>query len=550
MAQNEKNFGMDNNDDKKKTMPRSSKGKRRNNNNKQRPSKSTGSTRDTSNINDPQWYVPSDQILQDVANISYNLPLGLKTGNEAGYTIAESKFTGYKTADRIPGIATMYVTPTFGISTDETSAMNIAAVNLYAAIRRANSGAKNYDAPDLMQSLIGVAQAYSAVSWLIRLYGYSTTFSSMNRYIPRALVTANGVNFDSIAANLNDFRTQINLLILQLNAIHVPAGIPIFERSFMIYSKAFSDSDTPQAQIYQYAPKGFYMRSDTTGELKFTRTPYAQTGTLTDYSELIIYVRNMINSLLYSEDVGTISGDILKAFGESGLYTVPMIPENYSVIPSLSDEIRSQFENAVIFNTDDEKSSFSITQDVDRGFLKTNYNVVTISSEPGQVVGKFVNFHKTDITPADTMVATRLIPTTHSVFNADSEWKVTIESIGSELISGFAVTTLATKSNGQSHFINEPFSTSVIIFNNTRFNISRTGYDAAQIISAASAFDWFPELRLYIQTKNVADGAAPTEALYYLGSVLDYDRGVYIDAYRLALMNDTAIFGLFGVPRN
>lgn len=548
MAQNEKNFDMNDKDEKKKSTPRSSKGKKRNY--KPRPSRTTGIPHDTGNINDPQWYVPSDQILQDVANISYNLPLGLKTGNEAGYTISGSKFTGYTTADRIPGIATMYVTPTFGISTDETSAMNIAAVNLYAAIRRANSGAKNYDAPDLMQSLIAVSQAYSAVSWLIRLYGYSTTFSSMNRYIPRALVTANGVNFDSIAANLNDFRTQINLLILQLNAIHVPAGIPIFERSFMIYSKAFSDSDTPQAQIYQYAPKGFYVRNDATGELTFTRTPYAQTGDLTDYPELIVYVRNMINALLYSEDVGTISGDILKAFGESGLYTVPMIPENYSVIPSLSDEIRSQFENAVIFATDDEKSSFSITQDVDRGFLKTNYNVVTIGSEPGQVVGKFVNFHKTDITPADTMVATRLIPTTHSEFTSDNKWKVTIESIGSELISGFAVTTLATNSNGQSVFINEPFSTSVIVFNNTKFNISRTGFDAVQIIGAASAFDWFPELRLYIQVKDVAAGAAPTEALNYLGSVIDYDRGVYIDAYRLALMNDTAVFGLFGVPRN
>lgn len=500
--------------------------------------------------NDPSWYVPTDQTLVDVASISYNNPLGLKTGNEGKYTMYYNTGTSkYTIANRVPGVASIELIPTIGSAIDETSPVNIAAMNIYSAIRRANSGAKNYDAPDLMQTILAVSSAYSAISWLMRLYGYANVYSSVNRYIPKCLIEANHVDFESILSNLQDFRTRINLLVLQLNAIYVPKGLPLFDRWFHMYEKCYADSMTPQAQIYQYVPGGFFSRDDTTGDLNFMKLPYHNTSKLMPYNEIINYVSGLINSLLYSEDVGTMSGDILKAFGEGGIYAAPMLPDNYAVVPDLSDEIRTQFENAVILGIDYSRTNLVIEQDTNKTYLQSTYQISTFGQVGGNSNGKFINFHKSEITPADTMVATRLAACFTSKRNSNNEWDVKLNAFGSEIAANCIISTYVTETDGSQSVMHLPVFTFANIANDAHTDASFAALTILQKVQLASAFDWFPEIRLNVQTKDTALSGNPITYLQYMGSSWDYDRGTYIDEYRLGLMHEAALFGEFGIPR-
>lgn len=504
----------------------------------------------SNNCNDPNWYIPSDQVLSDVASISYNNPLGIKTGNAGAYNMYYGNIAPDSTAgDRVPGVASIELLPTVGYTADETSAVNIAAMNLYSAIRRSNSGAKNYDAPDLMETILAVGSAYSAISWLMRIYGYANVYSSMNRYIPKCLIESNHVNFESVLNNLSDFRARINLLVLQLNAIYVPKGLPIFDRWFHMYEKCFADSATPQAQIYQYVPAGFYLRDDTTGDLQIMNLPYHSTGKLMTYVEITDYVANLINALLYSEDVGTMSGDVLKAFGEGGIYTAPMVPDGYAVVPDLSDEIRSQFENAVILGIDYTRSSLKITQDASKAYLKSAYQLSVYKQVGGDARGKFINFHKTDITPGDTMVATRLATCYTCSRNANEEWDVNLLAFGSEIAANCIISTYVSTNNGAQKVVHVPVFTFSNVAEGAHTNASFAAITALQKVQIAAAFDWFPELRINVQSDDVVQDVSPVGYLNYMGSVWDYDRGTFIDEYRLGLMHTTALFGEFGVPR-
>lgn len=502
--------------------------------------------------NDPAWYIPTDQNLSDVATFSFNHPAGYRSGAHSRYVNA-SQTTGFYSVDTketVPGVASLRLMPTIGTSSDETSAVNIAAMNMYSAIRRANSGAKNYDAPDLMQVVLAVGQVYSCISWLMRLYGYTNVYSSQNAYVPRALVEANGVNWASLANNQNDFRARINQLVLQINAINVPKGLPIFDRWFHIYEKCYSDSNTPQAQIYQTVPEGFLYRSDETGTLTFTRLPFYEDGELMDYETIIIYANQMINSLLYSEDVGTISGDVLKAFGDGGIYRLPIIPEDYSVIPTLSDEIRSQYENAVIIPLDFENSSYVISQDVDRAFLVSKFKATCKNAYVAPAGPKALNFHKADITPADVIVATRWIPGIDGSTIAEdtSRFTISFTSYGSEIAVGLIITTTATKTDGTLVFFHTPVASGLNLAHpDSSVSTSNTYYLAA-VASQISAFDWFPEVCIFAQSTPAPGNDSYDDSLQFMGSLLDWDRYYILQLNNINDLNTTAILGLFGVP--
>lgn len=501
--------------------------------------------------NDPRWYIPTDQNLKDVATFSFNHPAGYRNGEFTRYT---SETVGnFYTNDRsqtIPGIATLTLIPTVGTSSDETSAVNISAMNMYSAIRRANSGAKNYDAPDLMSVVLAVGSVYSCISWLFRLYGYTNVYSSQNAYVPRALIEANGVNAESLMLNQNDFRSRLNQLVLQINAINVPKGLPIFDRWFHIYEKCYADSSTPQAQIYQAAPRGFLHRRDSDGALTYVPLPYYSDNSLMDYESLIIYVNDMINSLLYSEDVGTISGDVLKAFGDSGVYKLPIIPEDYTVVPTLSDEIRSQFENATIIPVNDTYTTYEIIQNNDKAYLVTNLKYIINSEFVAPASSKLLNFHKSDINPEDVIVATRWIPgiIDSTYEEATSQCRVNFSSFGSEIASGLIITTTAISPDNK------------IVYSKTTVgsghNLSHYNSDTAStvqnyvlgVLRQTGSFDWFPEVAWFYDSRVPSGSDLVEDIVTFVSAVVDYDRYDVIQRKNIDDLNTTAIFGLFGVP--
>lgn len=290
-----------------------------------------------SSDNDPEWYAKDPALLRDSASIPFSWPTGIQftlNGANVAYTQV------------IPGLCTLELLPCCGLATTENSAVNVAAQALYSFVRHANSGSRNYDNPDLMLYVIAMSNVYSAITWLERVYGQSMLYSMNNRYMPDMLLASQGLAIDGEAGSLAEFRYGINLLINKASAFAVPKSFPIFRRHAFLFQNLYKDGASDKCQLYQYVPYGFMKFGlDEDGAGSLTAVPWDLTGSAT-YTDLLQYVSNLLSPLLNNEDIGLMSGDILKAFGSEGILTLTTLEENYVVEPIYNIEVLEQFKNA------------------------------------------------------------------------------------------------------------------------------------------------------------------------------------------------------------
>nr|UVJ88894.1 putative capsid protein [Picobirnavirus sp.] len=304
--------------------------------------------------NDASWYMSDTQLVNDVASVSFNTALGnpITLTGSIGTTLSVNSTSVY-----LPGIMSIYTSPTIGVSTDANSPVNIAMRRLYAYVRHANSGHSNYDPADLMIYLLAMDSIYTYWAYMVRAYGVAQVFSRTNKYVGDALLTAMGVD-PNIRENLADFRAYINTFAAKAQQWCVPRVMTYFLRHNWMYSNVYKDEDNDKAQMYLYVPASLYKYNATLSEgtagglemrsinVEMDSSGYLQTKTLpNNYVDLIAMGNDLLNALAGQEDIGIISGDILKAYGADNLWKIDTIPTDYQVIPVFSEEVLEQIHN-------------------------------------------------------------------------------------------------------------------------------------------------------------------------------------------------------------
>lgn len=381
--------------------------------------------------NDPSWYALNPQLLRDAASFPYAWPLGNR--------LNLGKFASRINKGSVPGIMAMNWVPTIGYSSNGTSPANVASINTYTKVRHDNSGHANYDHADYMMYLLAMDSVYAFHSWMRRLYGVMLTYSNTNRYYPRAVVKAMGVDFDSLQKNLADFRQYVNTYAVKASALAVPANMSIMTKHYWMSEGLYYDSNQDKPQTYLFNPIGFYkfsLTSDATphGTLKFVPFfPRYNEGNLVDaltgaeasneskawtLNDIVQYGDALLAPIISDEDFGIMSGDTLKSFGVGGCYTLPFTEETYTVVPSYSGEVLDQIQNATFIGMP-AVNSLTIDQDISvgAGWILTDpkfthpWLLPTDGNElPGQnafLVNRFLTFEHGDITPEQTMEASR-----------------------------------------------------------------------------------------------------------------------------------------------
>lgn len=307
-------------------------------------------TKDNAKYNDPSWYIREGQMAKDVASLSFNNALGVNFNMNqelSGNVTPANAYVG-----TLPGIFVINTAPSFGATYDGRSPINVAAKNIIGFIRSYNSGAKNYDSPDLMLMLGSMDGIYALIAHFMRAYGTARVFSHTNRYIGDALLYAMGFNADEVRQNLANFRAYINMLITKASAICTPNIMTIYARHFWMYSGVYKDEDIDKAQMYLYRPNIIwsYEEGDGAGYLKANAVGANATSngivpTLWSLTEWETFADSCMNKLLNSQDIAVMSGDILKAYGEGNLWKLSLINEDYAVIPVYSNEVLDQIHN-------------------------------------------------------------------------------------------------------------------------------------------------------------------------------------------------------------
>lgn len=497
--------------------------------------------------NDPSWYASDPQLLVDAFSISTAEKLGLPIYDDVPIISAQSSpFIEPVNNYSLPGIYSINMVPVPGISSNASSALNVAAARLYTQVRKGNSGATNYEAPDLMLYLLAMDNAFILWSWLVRLYGILSVYSSRNAYIPQGLLKSMCVSTD-IIKDACQLRTLINQMRSKLLTLSVPAGLSYFTRHAWLFQNIWLDANDQKAQIYVYNPECVFKWVEQTslGTPAYlepvSMRPHADPFTLSSISTLI---DTILNPLFYSQDFAVMSGDIRKAFGEENCLDVPSIQEDYVIVPVYNSEVLTQIENsnwtasAIPFQTPSEMESWRITQQItgsgDLQVVSLKFQPETLTNKSNFTTGRLYNFHTDVVDPAMMAVASRLNlvmdPATYSsVGQGSSSGRSKILSCGSEIVTTNEIYVWMAHLNSYQYVDIEP----------CYYTNSNNAFSVADIqrISLSTQFDWAPMIKLVKKSDNSL-----------VGYTVDFDNFTRINNSTLISMNDVALLSMFGIP--
>lgn len=484
--------------------------------------------------NDPRWYAASEQLLHDAFSISTSDMLGVT------YTLDKVDGNPSTTTQNfaIPGICTIHVTPCPGISQYENSPVNLAASKMHQWLRHSNSGGVNsYDAADLMMYVLALDNCFMWYEFLKRAYGLIMTYNQSNRYMPKHLLTAMNLNFNSLNANLGNFRYTLNRFSSALSSFAVPDTLPYITRHSWLFRNVYMDEASPKAQLYMYVPSVIFewIERDPEGSLGYlSPIPITRGRSLPlDYDEICDICNRMIQSISTSTDISIIGGDILKAYGSENLHRMDEVTEDYMVMPVPTDLVpglQSQIENASafaechhdarIFQNDESFIVFNPTCACGWANLR-NKNVI--------------NFHVPVVPPELVAEATRLIPVVDSTSFDPVNYTASFYAAGSEICDLIQYWNIDP---------NVPSNLTSVGCN--RCDLVDASNMALQIkkITWMSNFDRHPLFELFTR-----DSEGVESKLTSLGVIGELDNYATIDGNTLKKMHDVALLSMFDVPQ-
>lgn len=410
--------------------------------------------------NDYTWYVPANQLITDVASFpsAYDLYAYIRT-HESNHntTLRTGKVDCY-----VPPILSYNIVPCMGETGALDSALTQAGLQLFGALQAKNSRnlQSQFEQTDVAMAIIASSNAYACYEWCARAYGTAETYVFTNKYLPKALLEAQGFVAESIMDNLASYRSRLNRLGLKLANIYLPKAIDYTNRQVFLYQNIYMDADDiSKAQLYVTRPMGFWkwVEGDLTSPYtyleyrnivsvennKAMQSPVYASGSWSDTlltgDQALDILDELITALFSSQDINYIGAAFMKAFGEGTMYQVNMLDETYRVTPSYNKEVLSQLENAYIgkmygiiptgsTNAGDEAEwatgllthgKVYAQSNVNEGYLtQYMYFVPELRNDKMDMISEavfadtletyMINFHHSSPSPEDIMVATRL----------------------------------------------------------------------------------------------------------------------------------------------
>lgn len=345
---------------KNKGYRKSNKGQERDRDNLKKPEDEIVKGKVPMLTNDWRYYAISEQLAKAVGNIPFNLLPGRPLSINAQGTV-EGKTWSDGTMTTLPSVMQISYIPSIGYSDTGEAAINIAAKRLYTFVRHANSGAKVYEAPDLMMYIIAMENCYRLWWEARRAYQVCTTYEADNRNLPLVLGGALNLDVAGSAGSLAQANFELNDLRNKINSFWVPNIFNSFKRASVITNGVFMDSDSMRGQFYVYSMAYYYKFSGRTSETG-SQLIATETGSAYSLLDKISLVRDAINALIVDDDINTMSGDMMKAFKDSDRFSLPEVPSIDKLQIAFDEDILAQIENSCSISIVTTSVSLDITQ--------------------------------------------------------------------------------------------------------------------------------------------------------------------------------------------
>lgn len=487
------------------------------------------------------------------------------------------------TDQSMPGVLVQKVMPTLGYANSPSDPVNIAAQGVYSFVRHLNSGSRNYDPTDLMIYIGAYDSIYYMISWMSRLYATICSYSQGNRFLPRILIEAQGVNFQDLADNMPSFRMKLNQRIAKASQLMIPKVMPIFDRHRWMFANYYIEGDTMKDQIYMYSPIGFYkftLDSDGAGMLKAVNLREYNASPLT-LSNLMQMLDDMLDPIIQDEDFNIMSGDIYKAY-QGNIVTYTLLPDLLAMNFAYDEGVLLQFKNAKGRGVELDSSRhflndfFDVTQDSTKSYLIVNNNADAVRGYSDVFVG-FIGVDSgslplvkdaarlssrvwtkpvlltsphSDVDAAENMINTRGTMAAEVTMGTDGGSDSFKFYYGSEWYGPFELY-LYTRSRSTRNVsvVKQTLEySSIIIINtaDTAANISAFLGQLVDVLSSLTKFKYHPEVFI---TEMVVDANNQADNLDYGTSCFEVDNYSVIDYNVIKGMHDAALLGEYNVPR-
>lgn len=522
-------------------------------------------TVNTSTVNDFSWYNTLPELTSAAAQFPFSRPLGTPiTHHDNG---AYGEWMQYwkegKTLNTVPGFMSIEWFPTIGKADDVNSPINVVAREIYSFVRHANSGSANYDAPDLMMYLMAMDTIYSLYTDAVRAYGLANLYTSQNRYMPKYLLKAIGWDHSSIIGNMAQFRWAINNIAYKMSSLAVPNFMSYYLRHMWLNSGVYLDKPSAKAQMYAFKQHAGYKYVQQDRTRFVAKLEYFELPSFTPDSWLTL-MNDLIDPLLGSEDMGIMSGDILKAFGQDNLFSVAPIGIDYVVLPSYQPEVLGQVQNITIMGDPAEDAEINnliqVTRDVWQ-LVKSEtldsylYQNVAFHGEGADSklkttilsTTKLVNSDMDMPTPENVMVSTRFTNCPNAWVSTGAGdtmeswalWNGVGTTYSTEIVRGVQIIGLTAKG--------VPYATS--------YNEMGIGLLAATPMSSAvslnkakefcywTKFDYAPTIPVWVQVGNDPSGAC------FVDYMQDTNNYTVMNSDDLTRLHEAALMSEFYVPQ-
>lgn len=438
---------------------------KKNKENKQKTNQKPGSEDSQDGLggdtNDVKWYYGNRKELYDALGVPTSfIPQGGLIFSITDADVTNTAVPGYRNFCE-PGILTYDVVPV--LPKDSNSGINQQIMEYYTKIYSVSTAANAFQPADLYQYMICLASAYTVYVSFARAYGSMMSYSALNLYSPKQIVTAMGFDYDSLSNDLPSFRFELTKLCNALRKFVVPKDITLFDRWIYLADNIFTDRDAkdPRAKLFMYRLTGYYAYGDGNAPSAiYTDFEFENAAVRHDLSWMRGVINQIINNLNSAESIQYMNALLLKAIGDTR-FEIAAVGEDYQRIPLYDRAALLQAHNAIVHNELRDFREFDIDQDPGRNTIIQDIKGVT--PFPDERAGNAAllrldaAYSLVDIWDKDTvekddiMEATRFIPLINYEINEEGELDWEVQSCGSEIIRNARVWYYQMTPNGKEY---------------------------------------------------------------------------------------------------
>lgn len=500
--------------------------------------------------NDPSWYTFNNTVVNDAASFSYSDPLGYPIKEDINVGGLPDRF------NTIPTLMDIHFTPTLGDTVHGTMApVNMQARAIYTKLQSKVSIKLPFCAADLAIHFGAVDSLYILYTYCQRIYGVWKSYMAMDRSMPSVYFRAFGLDPSNMENDMSmiAFKHELNKIGTDLARFYIPAGLKIFQRHVWMCANIFLDSPSIKAQQYMFVPSGVWEFDDSLegpkdsigGRLKYTKMPdFRETG----LKGIITFFTSLIEKITNNMDVWMLNSYILRAYDDNQVLKVPIIEDNFQIMPVYVPEVLPQIHNLrvvgpirVATDAHPEYQQYITQNNLDN----VNWTPITESPYIGcfnQKQEHIIDQPMNDPTPADNLIATRLMVVGQTISAGGEGSRCALKHFGTEVVNYIAIRA----GLGAGSQMDVTLNTLSIACGGTETETLTFSFDHLKAISMLSHFAWAPMPML--TTDDNTDEREYTHDAEWIDTVSDLTNYTVIGDDDIRKIHEAAVMGEWFIP--